>query len=100
MESLSVALVSLASVVLVLRQTDATFPLAAASGLLVYVMGTVVLKLGKALIYPFYISKLRHLPGPKVWQIAYDWWLKIARKHECKRKIKRRELIVVDINVG
>ncbi|KAL6837882.1 cytochrome P450 [Trichoderma camerunense] len=65
MESLSVALVSLASVVLVLRQTDATVPLAAASGLLVYVVGTVVLKLGKALIYPFYISKLRHLPGPK-----------------------------------
>lgn len=69
MESLSVALVSLASVVLVLRQTDATVPLAATFGLVVYVVGTVVLKLGKALIYPFYISKLRHLPGPKVWQI-------------------------------
>ncbi|KAL7799642.1 cytochrome P450 [Trichoderma afarasin] len=65
MESLSVALVSLASVVLVLRQTDATVPLAASLGLVVYAVGTVVLKLGKALIYPFYISKLRHLPGPK-----------------------------------
>lgn len=87
------ALVSLASVVLVLRQTDATVPLAASLGLVVYVVGTVVLKLGKALIYPFYISKLRYLPGPKVWQIAcaHDWWLEIARKYECKRKIKRRE---------
>lgn len=90
MESLSVALVSLASVVLVLRQTDATVPLAAACGLLVYVLGTVGLKIGKALIYPFYISKLRHLPGPKVRQIAYDWWLEIARKHERKRKVKRK----------
>ncbi|KAK4068711.1 uncharacterized protein Triagg1_7071 [Trichoderma aggressivum f. europaeum] len=65
MESLSVALVSLASVVLVLRQTDATVPLAASLGVLVYVVGTVVCKVGKALIYPFYISRLRHLPGPK-----------------------------------
>ncbi|KAL6815574.1 cytochrome P450 [Trichoderma sp. SZMC 28013] len=65
MESLSVALVSLASVVLVLRQTDATVPLAASLGLLVYLVGTVVCKVGKALIYPFYISRLRHLPGPK-----------------------------------
>ncbi|EHK25541.1 uncharacterized protein TRIVIDRAFT_31830 [Trichoderma virens Gv29-8] len=65
MESLCVALVSFASVVLVLRQTDATIPLAAAFGLLVYILGTVVYKVGKALIYPFYISGLRHLPGPK-----------------------------------
>ncbi|KAL7949537.1 cytochrome P450 [Trichoderma barbatum] len=65
MESLRIALVSIASVVLVLRQTDATVPLAAAFGLLVYVLGTIAYKVGKALIYPFYISGLRHVPGPK-----------------------------------
>ncbi|KAL7939871.1 cytochrome P450 [Trichoderma chlorosporum] len=65
MESLCVALVSLVSAVLVLRQTDATVPLAATVGFLVYILGTVACKVAKALIYPFYISGLRHLPGPK-----------------------------------
>lgn len=73
MESLGVALVSVASVVLVLRQTDATVPLAAAVGLSVYILGNIVCKVGKSLIYPFYISRLRHVPGPKVWRNAHDW---------------------------
>ncbi|KAK1247392.1 hypothetical protein MKX07_002301 [Trichoderma sp. CBMAI-0711] len=65
MESLCVALVSFAGVVLTLRQTDATISLAAGVGLGLYVLATVVAKVGRALIYPFYISGLRNVPGPK-----------------------------------
>lgn len=74
MESLCIALASFASVVLVLRQTDTPVPLAAGLGLGLYILGTVVCKVGKALIYPFYVSGLRHLPGPKVRQNMHDWW--------------------------
>ncbi|KAL6892471.1 cytochrome P450 [Trichoderma longibrachiatum] len=65
MESLCVALVSFTGVVLTLRQTDATISLAAAVGLGLYILGTILFKIVKALIYPFYISKLRNVPGPK-----------------------------------
>lgn len=68
MESLCVALVSFAGVVLTLRQTDATISLAAGVGLGLYILGTIAFKIGRALIYPFYISPLRNVPGPKVRQ--------------------------------
>lgn len=68
MEFLCVALVSFAGVVLTLRQPDATISLAAGVGLGLYVLATVVAKVGRALIYPFYISGLRNVPGPKVHQ--------------------------------
>lgn len=71
MESLCVALVSFTGVVLTLRQTDATISLAAAVGLGLYILGTILFKIVKALIYPFYISKLRNVPGPKVCQINH-----------------------------
>ncbi|KAL7926178.1 cytochrome P450 [Trichoderma austrokoningii] len=65
MESLAVTLVSCAGVVLLLQCNYATAPVAAAFGVAFYVVGTLVLKIGWALIYPFYFSKLRNVPGPK-----------------------------------
>ncbi|RFU78446.1 cytochrome p450 [Trichoderma arundinaceum] len=65
MESLFVALASLASAVLVLRNTDASVPLAAGFGVSLFLLGKIAFKIGRALIVPFYFSELRNVPGPK-----------------------------------
>lgn len=72
MESLVVTLASCASVVLLVQYNYTTAPVAAVFGAAIYVLGTIVYKIGRALIYPFYTSKLRNVPGPKVNGI-YDW---------------------------
>jgi hypothetical protein len=66
MESLVVTLASCAGVVLLLQCNYATVPVAAGCGVAFYVLGTIIHKIGRALIYPFYFSKLRNVPGPKV----------------------------------
>ncbi|EHK39647.1 cytochrome P450 [Trichoderma atroviride IMI 206040] len=65
MESLVVTLASCAGVVLLLQYNYATVPVAAGCGVAFFVLGTIVHKIGRALIYPFYFSKLRNVPGPK-----------------------------------
>ncbi|TFB06885.1 Cytochrome P450 709B2 [Trichoderma ghanense] len=79
MESLCVALVSFAGVVLTLRQTDATISLAAGVGLGLYILGTIAFKIGRALIYPFYISPLRNVPGPKDNQLLVGQAIRLLR---------------------
>lgn len=59
-------LASCAGVVLLLQYNYTTAPVAAGFGIAFYVLGTIVYKIGRALIYPFYFSKLRNVPGPKV----------------------------------
>lgn len=59
-------LASCAGVVLLLQYNCTTAPVAAGCGVAFYVLGTIVHKIGRALIYPFYFSKLRNVPGPKV----------------------------------
>ncbi|KAL9479778.1 hypothetical protein ACSS6W_004564 [Trichoderma asperelloides] len=65
MESLVVTLASCAGVVLLLQYDYTTAPVAAGFGVAFFVLGTIVHKIARALIYPFYISKLRNVPGPK-----------------------------------
>lgn len=93
MESLVVTLASCAGVVLLLQYNYATAPVAAGFGVVFYVFGTIVRKVGRALIYPFYISKLRNVPGPKVNGI-YNWWQfehgKVAGAAALKKNIGRK----------
>ncbi|PTB68637.1 cytochrome P450 [Trichoderma citrinoviride] len=79
MESLCVALLSFAGVVLTLRQPDATISLAAGVGVGLYILGTVAYKIGRALIYPFYVSPLRNVPGPKDNQFLVGQAIRLLR---------------------
>lgn len=76
------ALASCAGVVLLLQYNYTEAPVAAGFGVAFFVLGTTVHKIVRALIYPFYISKLRNVPGPKVNGIYVGWQFECSSSRE------------------
>lgn len=94
MESLVVTLASCAGVVLLLQYDYTTAPVAAGFGVAFFVLGTIVHKIARALIYPFYISKLRNVPGPKVNGLYIGGSLSVKA---AGRKVKKADKILAVI---